>query len=44
MSLKKRVKILDLLWILFGNGDFGLLMKAQTTRMKFNLPKSFFVN
>ena len=44
MTLKKRVKILGLLLILFGNADFVLLMKAQITQKKFNLPKSFFVN
>ena len=42
--LKKRVQILDLLWILLGNVDFVLLMKAQITRKKVNLPKLFFVN
>ena len=31
-------------WILFGNADFVLLMKAQITRNKINLPKLFFVN
>ena len=43
-SLKYRVQILGLLWILLGNADFVLLMKAQITRKKINLPKSFFVN
>ena len=42
--LKKRVKILGLLWILLGNADFMILMKAQITRKKINLPKLFFVN
>ena len=42
--LKKRVKFLGLLWILLGNADFVLLMKAQITRKKINLPKLFFVN
>ena len=42
--LKYRVQILDLLWILLGNADFVLLMKAQITRNKINLPKLFFVN
>ena len=42
--LKKRVKILGLLWILLGNADFVILMKAQITRKKINLPKLFFVN
>ena len=44
MALKKRVQILGLLWILLGNADFVLLMKAQITRKKINLPKLFFVN
>ena len=30
--LKKRVKILGLLWILLGNADFVILMKAQITQ------------
>ena len=42
--LKKRVKILGLPWILLGNADFVILMKAQITRKKINLPKLFFVN
>ena len=42
MALKKHVKILGLLWILLGNADFVLLMKAQITRKKINLPKLFF--
>ena len=42
--LKKRVQILGLLWILLGNADFVILMKAQITRKKINLPKLFFVN
>ena len=42
--LKQRVLILGLLWILLGNADFVLLMKAQITRKKINLPKLFFVN
>ena len=42
--LKKRVKILGLLWILLGNADFVILMKAQITRKKINLPMLFFVN
>ena len=42
--LKQRVQILGLLWILLGNADFVLLMKAQITRKKINLPKLFFVN
>ena len=42
--LKKRVQILGLLWILLGNADFVLLVKAQITRKKINLPKLFFVN
>ena len=29
---------------LLGNADFVLLMKAQITRKKINLPKLFFVN
>ena len=37
-SLKKRVQILGLLWILLGNADFVILMKAQITRKKINLP------
>ena len=44
MTLKKRVQILGLLWILLGNADFVFLMKAQITRKKINLPKLFFVN
>ena len=44
MSLKKRDQILGLLWILLANADFVLLMKAQITRKKINLPKLFFVN
>ena len=39
-----RVQILGLLWILLGNADFVLLMKAQITRKKINLPKLFFLN
>ena len=42
--LKMRVKILGLLWILLGNADFVILMKAQITQKKINLPKLFFVN
>ena len=42
--LKQRVQILGLLLILLGNADFVLLMKAQITRKKINLPKLFFVN
>ena len=42
--LKKRVQTLGLLWILLGNADFVLLMKAQITRTVTNLPKLFFVN
>ena len=34
----------SLLWILLGNADFVLLMKAQIDRKKINLPKLFFVN
>ena len=37
-SLKKRVQILGLPWILLGNSVFVLLMKAQITRKKINLP------
>ena len=44
MALTKRVQILGLLCILLGNADFVLLMKAQITRKKINLPKLFFVN
>ena len=44
MALKKRVQILGLLWILLRNANFVLLMKAQITRKKINLPKLFFVN
>ena len=40
---KWRVEILGLLWLLLGNADFVLLMKAQITRKKTNLPKLFFV-
>ena len=42
--LTKRVKIIGLLWILLGNADFVILMKAQITRKKINLPKFLFVN
>ena len=42
--LQKRVQIPGLLWILLGNADFVLLMKAQITRKKLNLPQLFFVN
>ena len=42
--VKKSVQIIGLLWILLGNADFVLLMKAQITRKKINLPKLFFVN
>ena len=42
--LKKRVQILGLLWILLGNADFVILMKAQITRKKINLPELLFVN
>ena len=42
--LKQRVQILGLLWILLGIVDFVLLMKAQITQKRFNLPKLFFVN
>ena len=42
--LKWRVQILGLLWILLGNADFVLLMKAQITRKKINWPKLFLVN
>ena len=44
MALKKGVQILCLLWILLGNADFVLLMKAQITRKKIRLLKLFFVN
>ena len=42
--LNSRVQILGLLWILLGNADFVVLIKAQVTRKKINLPKLFFVN
>ena len=42
--LKKGVQILGLLWLLLGNVDFVLLMKAQITQKEINLPKLFFVN
>ena len=41
---KWRVEILCLLWLLLGNADLVLLMKAQITRKKIELPKLFFVN
>ena len=41
---KWRVEILGLLWLLLGNADFVLLVKAQITRKNINLPKLFFVN
>ena len=44
MTLKITRQILGLLWIVLGNADFVLLMKAQITRKKINLPKLFFVN
>ena len=44
MALKIACSNLGLLWILLGNADFVLLMKAQITRTKINLPKLFFVN
>ena len=44
MAFKKRVKNPGLLLILLGNADFVILMKAQITRKKINLPKLFFVN
>ena len=44
VALKQHVQILGLLLILLGNADFVLLMKAQITRNKINLPKLFFVN
>ena len=34
--LQKRVQIQGLLWILLGNVDFVLLMKAQITQKKIN--------
>ena len=43
-SLKERVQILGLLWSLLGNAVFVLLMKAQITRKKINLPNLFFAN
>ena len=42
--LKWRVQILGLLWILLGNANFVLSIKAQITRTKIDLPKLFFVN
>ena len=39
-----RVQILGLLWILLGNADFVLSIKAQISRKKINLSKLFFVN
>ena len=42
--LKKRVQILGLPWILSGKADFVLLLMAQITRKKINLPKLFSVN
>ena len=42
--LKLRVRILGLLWILLGNADFVILIKAKITRKNINLPKLFFVN
>ena len=44
MAFNKRVQILGLPRILLGKADFVLLIKAQITRKKINLPKSFFVN
>ena len=42
--LKWRVQILGVFWILLGNADFVLSVKAKITRKKINLPKLFFVN
>ena len=42
--LKTGVQILGLLWNLLGKAHFVLLMKAQITRKKIDLPKFFFVN
>ena len=44
MALKIACSNPILLWIFLGNTDFVLLMKAQITRKKINLPKLFFVN
>ena len=41
--LKWRVQILGLLWIMLGNADFVLLIKAKITQKKINLPKFFFL-
>ena len=39
MSLKWCVQILGLLWILSGNAEFVLSIKAQISRKKINLSK-----
>ena len=43
MSLKWCVQILGLLWILSGNAEFVLSIKAQISRKKINLSKLFFM-
>ena len=40
--LNLRVQIICILWILLGKGDFVLLMKAQITRKRINVPKLSF--
>ena len=44
MALKIACSNRSLLWILLGIADFVILLKAQITRKKINLPKLFFVN
>ena len=44
MSLKMACSNPSFTWILLGNADFVLSIKAQITRKKINLPKLFFVN
>ena len=44
MTLKIACSNPRLTWILLGNADFVILLKAQITRKKINLPKLFFVN
>ena len=43
MTLKQCVRFQGLPKILLGRADLMLLMKAQITRKKINLPKLFFV-
>ena len=44
MTLKLACSNPRFTWILLGNADFVLLMKAQIIRKKIDLPKLFFMN